>query len=135
MLIGHYALLLEHLASDLLHALSYRHDNTWHGLWWTSLLYWLKQVSDIINNELSTWSKRTEQSWYLIYFKRKVLQWVCIYIIYMSSTKRAMYFISFTHYVPKLLSIFTQFNIFSLRFVIQMPVLIYLDILLLAFDI
>ena len=31
LLMGHDALLLRHIAMDLLHALSHRHDNTWHG--------------------------------------------------------------------------------------------------------
>ena len=40
LLTGHNALLLRHIARDLLHALSYKHDNTWHGLWWTSWWHW-----------------------------------------------------------------------------------------------
>ena len=30
---GHKTLLLRQIARDLLHALSYRYDNTWHCLW------------------------------------------------------------------------------------------------------
>ena len=36
LLTEHNAPLLRHIARDLLHALSHKHDNTWHGLCWTS---------------------------------------------------------------------------------------------------
>ena len=56
---------LRQIARDLLHTLSHRRDNTWHGLCWTSRQHWLKQVCDIqIVSELSTRSKRMEQSWH-----------------------------------------------------------------------
>ena len=56
LLMGHDALLLRHMARDLLHALSDRHDNTWHNLCWNNQRYWLEQVSDTeIAIALLTW--------------------------------------------------------------------------------
>ena len=40
LLTGHDVLLLKQIARDLLHAVSHRHDNTWHGLWCISRWYW-----------------------------------------------------------------------------------------------
>ena len=61
LLIGHNALLLRQIARGLLDALSHRHDDTWHGLWWTSWQHWLEHVENTqIANELSKWMK---QSW------------------------------------------------------------------------
>ena len=44
LLMGYDAILLRHIARDLLHVLSHRHDNTWNGLWWTSHRHWWRQV-------------------------------------------------------------------------------------------
>ena len=64
LLTWHNALLLWQIARDLLHALSHRHDNTWHDLCWTSRRHWLEQVGDSqLERELLTWSKQTEDSW------------------------------------------------------------------------
>ena len=61
LLTRHDALLLQQIARDFLHALSHRHDNAWHSLWWTSRLPWWEQVSDPqIASELS---KQAEQRW------------------------------------------------------------------------
>ena len=64
LLTGHDALLLQQIARDLLHALSQRHDNTWHGLCWTNWRHWLEQVGDSqLECELLTWSKQTKCMW------------------------------------------------------------------------
>ena len=48
LLTGHDALLLWQIARDLLRALSYKHDNTWHGLWWNSRRHWWGQFDNIL---------------------------------------------------------------------------------------
>ena len=50
-------------AMDLLPTLSYRHDNTWHCLYWPSWQHCLEQVSVTQTaSEFSIWLKQTEQS-------------------------------------------------------------------------
>ena len=64
LLTRHNALLLQNIARDLVHALSHRYDNTWHGLCWTSQRHWLEQVGDSqLECELFTWSEQTGDSW------------------------------------------------------------------------
>ena len=51
------------LITDILNALSHRHDNTCYGLCWTSWQHWLEQVGDLqLESELSIWSKEKEES-------------------------------------------------------------------------
>ena len=44
-MMGHQALLLWHIARDLLHTVSHRHDNTWYCLCWISQYPWLESVT------------------------------------------------------------------------------------------
>ena len=81
LLMGHNALLLRQIARDLLHAISHRHDTTWHSLSWSSQQHWLKQCdnkttklkSDIILL-VANWDnfKSDIHTWILICYKDKV---------------------------------------------------------------
>ena len=58
----HNAPLLQKITGDLLHALSHTHDRTWHNLWWTSWMHWLRQVGDTqVVSKLLTGSKWTRK--------------------------------------------------------------------------
>ena len=64
LLTRHNTLLLWQIARDLLHALSHRHDNTWHSLCWTSHQHWWEQVnSTLVGYHHLCKTNRSCQAW------------------------------------------------------------------------
>ena len=60
MLTGQNVLLLQQIARDCLHTFWNRHNNTWHGLWWTTWRHWCEQVSQSKQNGLGANHHPTE---------------------------------------------------------------------------
>ena len=96
---------LRQIARDPFHTLSHRHDNTWHGLWWTSQRHWLVWLAVI-----DQWYVNQHVWFHIIY--SKLCSVLSMYQVWMFHNRKICWVLSYCNCAGVILphSIFFPFN-------------------------